>query len=443
MPGNATLDVTTNTEVILRVARWKNETNAPQGQVTGRVDKYPNMEYAGLLPRDVQVWLPPSYETATNKRYPVLYMHDGQQVFDPATSTHGIDWQVDETATRLIAEGKMQEIIIVAMNCTKDREEDYSDTDKGRLYADFIITKVKPFIDEKYRTMPDRGHTAVMGSSMGGRISFLLAWNHPEVFSMAGCFSSAFWGKMVKPVERYDGPAKNLRLYLDNGGVGLDRELQSGNDWMLEVLLRKGFVPGRNLVWFQDLSAEHNEAAWAKRAWMPLEYFFGIGEQVWTKDMAPLPKPLNAERLANPIPIKQLPALTVAGRKEVMHGAKMSTEIPALWEKALKASTSTGEFVGVSWYDVKDDEKFDYVAGQIVAGGGGPNMITVASNTYAVFEHRGSLSDLPKTTDFIYNCWIPRSSYEASQPSVMRFLKPNFSAPDFSAELRVPVRLEP
>jgi predicted alpha/beta superfamily hydrolase len=239
------------------------------------------MEGEGIKPRDVIVWLPPSYEKHRRKRYPVLYMHDGQNVFDPATSFLGVDWQVDEVADRLIRERKMQEIIIVAIYNTPDRRDDYSDTPKGRAYMRFIVEKLKPFIDQQYRTLPDRKHTAVMGSSMGGLISFLLVWNYPQVFSQAACLSPVFDHRdisvnAVPLVETYVGPSKKIRIYMDNGVVGLDEQLQPGCDAMLRALQAHGFKLGRNLEWYRDPDAEHNERAWAKRVWRPLLFMYGV-----------------------------------------------------------------------------------------------------------------------------------------------------------------------
>jgi len=199
-PPNRLLEVAEDATVTVRVARWKKPGARPRSKVTGDVRYHRNLEHPGLLPRDVLVWLPPGYESEPETRYPVLYLHDGQQVFDPATSMHGVDWQVDEAATDLIRKGRMRKIIVVAINNTSDRWQEYSDTPKGTLYADFIIRTLKPMIDATYRTEAGPEATAVMGSSMGGRISFLLAWNHPDVFSMAACLSSAFWGDMIREV---------------------------------------------------------------------------------------------------------------------------------------------------------------------------------------------------------------------------------------------------
>ena len=286
VPGNSVLNVRSNETVRIVVANWRDilYKEAPrkvEGQITGVVKYHRQMAGEGIKPRDVIVWLPPSYEKSPAKRYPVLYVHDGQNVFDPATSFLGVDWQIDETADRLIREGKMQEIVIIGIYNTTDRGQDYSDTPKGHAYMRFIVEKLKPFIDKQYRTMPERDHTAVMGSSMGGLISFLMVWNYPQVFSQAACLSPAFLDRDIKAnavplVETYDGPAKKIRIYMDNGGVGLDDRLQAGCEAMLRALQANGFKMGENLEWYRDPEAEHNERAWSKRVWRPLLFMYGV-----------------------------------------------------------------------------------------------------------------------------------------------------------------------
>ena len=278
VPGNSTLNVQSNETVTVVVANWKDVLHKVEGQITGTVKYHRQMEGEGIKPRDVIVWVPPSYEKATEKRYPVLYVHDGQNAFDPATSFLGADWQIDEVSDRLIREGELQEIIVVGIWNTDDRREEYSDTTKGRAYLRFIVEKLKPFIDREYRTRPEREHTGVMGSSMGGLISFLLVWNYPQAFSQAACLSPAFLFNDInapREVESYDGPAKNIRIYMDNGGVGLEGQLQPGCDAMLRALQEKGFKLDENLVWFRDPDAEHNERAWSKRVRRPLLFMFG------------------------------------------------------------------------------------------------------------------------------------------------------------------------
>lgn len=223
--------------------------------------------------RNIFVWLPPSYSTQSGKRYPVLYMHDGQNLIDPTTSFAGTDWRVDETVTRLIKEGKLKEIIVVGINNTADRLEEYSDSEKGENYIKFIIEELKPFIDSGYRTFADPRNNAVIGSSMGGLISLLMAWKHPEVFAMAGCMSSSFYydnDKIFETIRNYETPPRGVKLYIDHGEDGLVRGQK-----MFAFLTQMGFVIGTNLDYYYAPGAEHNEAAWAGRLERPLLFFFG------------------------------------------------------------------------------------------------------------------------------------------------------------------------
>src|SRR3990167_7589667 len=103
--------------------------------------------------RDILVWLPPSYKKEKQRRYPVLYMQDGQNIMDPRTAYIGVDWQVDETVSRLIKVGELQEIIIVGIYNTPERLEEYSDSPKGKNFMKFMVEQLKPFIDKYYRTM--------------------------------------------------------------------------------------------------------------------------------------------------------------------------------------------------------------------------------------------------------------------------------------------------
>jgi predicted alpha/beta superfamily hydrolase len=142
----------------------------------------------------------------------------------------------------------------------------------------FIIEKLKTFIDKNYRTLPDRKNIATLGSSSGGLISFMLAWEHPEIFSMAGCLSPALKIdelNYIPKISSYKGKKKQIKIYLDNGGVGLESRLQPGLDETIEVLKQKGYKVGKDLEVFIDKTAVHTEAAWAKRLWRPLLFMFG------------------------------------------------------------------------------------------------------------------------------------------------------------------------
>jgi predicted alpha/beta superfamily hydrolase len=223
--------------------------------------------------RDFFVWLPPSYIKNNDKKYPVLYMHDGQNLIDPKSAYAGKDWRVDETVTRLIKEHKINEIIVVGINNTEDRLEEYSDSQKGKKYLKFIVEELKPFVDSKYRTLSDKQHTAIIGSSMGGLISFLAAWKHPEIFSMAGCMSSSFYyndEKIFKTIDEYDGTKKHIKFYIDHGEDGLLRGQK-----MFCKLTQLGYVIGTDVDYFYARGAEHNESEWAKRLERPLIFFFG------------------------------------------------------------------------------------------------------------------------------------------------------------------------
>jgi len=227
--------------------------------------------------RDILIWFPLSYYES-NKEYPVLYMHDGQNLFDPHTSFIGYDWKVDEVTTKLIKENSINEIIIVAIYNTKDRLEEYNYfTDKGKRYARFIIRELKPFIDEKYRTNPKASGTGIMGSSMGGLISFQLFWNFPKIFGKAACLSNSFWvdnGAVFKMVNEADSliTSKN-KLYIDCGTE--EKELFGDFIKMIKILSDKNFNLDSNFKFYIDKGGHHSERDWAKRLHIPLKFLFG------------------------------------------------------------------------------------------------------------------------------------------------------------------------
>jgi predicted alpha/beta superfamily hydrolase len=228
-------------------------------------------------PRDVIVWVPPSYLTNKRRRYPVLYMHDGQNIIDPETSFLGIPWSLDTIARRLIRSNRIDEFIAVGIYNTPDRDSEYSGSQKGIHYAAFVANELKPMIDAAYRTKPGPRTTATMGASMGGLIAFLLAWWRPDVFSMAGCMSGAFMWKhnaILKEVKEYAGPKKEIRAYIDCGIKGIDSMLRSGNERMYKILAEKGYRKKAELHYYFDPRGDHNERDWSRRLWRPLTFFF-------------------------------------------------------------------------------------------------------------------------------------------------------------------------
>lgn len=260
--------------IFRRKRKFRKKISKGKVPVIGNVE-YHRRIYSRILDsnRDFFVWLPASYGENLSKNYPVLYMHDGQNLIDPKTSFAGKDWQVDETVTKLIREHRIKEIIVVGIHNSADRLEEYSDSERGKIYRKFLIEDLKPFIDSKYRTLTDNKNTAVMGSSMGGLASFLIAWNHPDVFSMAGCLSSSFYyndDKVFKMLDEYTGPKKPVKFYIDHGEDGLIRGQK-----MLCKLTQMGYVIGTDLDYFYARGAEHNETEWAKRLERPLLFFFG------------------------------------------------------------------------------------------------------------------------------------------------------------------------
>jgi predicted alpha/beta superfamily hydrolase len=272
--SNLRTRVTRDTTISDTVLFW---TNGPRkrvrGQITGVVRYHRGMKGAGLRDRDIIVWLPPDYDKNKNKRYPVVYMHDGQNIFDPATSAFGVDWAIDETVDSLIKIKKIQPVIVVGIYNTADRMKEYIPGEKGTAYMNFLVDVVKPFIDSTYRTKQDRANTIVGGSSAGGVISLMLVWEHPDVFSKAICMSPAFkrignlppdWN-YITTVRESKQKRKNVFFYLDNGGIGIDTALQEGVDEMLIALNAKGYKRGRDFVFIHDTGATHFEADWAKR----------------------------------------------------------------------------------------------------------------------------------------------------------------------------------
>lgn len=227
--------------------------------------------------RDIIVWLPQGYESPKKKKnhYPVLYMHDGQNIMDPKTAFIGKDWRVDETVSKLIRQKKIKEIIIVGIYNTPDRLDEYSWSDKGENYLKFLVDELKPFIDQNYRTLTESENTAIIGSSMGGLISFYAAWHYPEVFGKAGCMSSSFYynnDRSIRQVQDYAGQKKHIKFYIDHGEDGSLRGQR-----MFVELSKKGYEIGHDIDYFYSPGAAHNEKEWAARLERPLLFFFNNG----------------------------------------------------------------------------------------------------------------------------------------------------------------------
>lgn len=233
--------------------------------------------------RDIIIYLPPDYETS-DERYPVLYMHDGQNIFDASTSFSGVEWGADESAEELIKKGLMRPIIIVGIYYTgAERINEYSpwvDSSygggKGDLYAKFIVNTLKPYIDEHFRTLPDRENTAIMGSSMGGLISLYIGFEYNDVFSKIGAMSPSVWFANRKLVEyvRNAQVEDFTMVYVDIGTAEGSNPVDRLNDAreLYKVLLQKENL---EVFYIEDRGAPHSESAWARRLPEVLLYFFG------------------------------------------------------------------------------------------------------------------------------------------------------------------------
>ncbi len=233
--------------------------------------------------RNIIIYLPPDYENS-NDRYPVLYMHDGQNIFDASTSFSGIEWSADESAEKLINEGIIKPIIIVGIyNAGSERINEYSPWvdknyggGKGELYAQFIVNTLKPFIDDNFRTLSDRENTAILGSSMGGLISLYIGLKYNNVFSKIGVMSPSFWfvdRKVFEFVNSTEVPNDTL-IYMDVGtleGSNPDVYVNDARN-MYKLLQKKSNV---EVLYMEDRGAIHSESAWAKRFPEALIYFFG------------------------------------------------------------------------------------------------------------------------------------------------------------------------
>lgn len=231
--------------------------------------------------RSLRIYLPPSYQENPKKRYPVLYMHDGQNLFDAATSAFGTEWQVDEAINAAVRSGQMDEVIVVGVyNTNANRIYEYTpccDPSYGgggaNTYERFLIDTVKPYVDGAYRTLPAKANTALMGSSLGGLVSCYIARRNPAVFSKAGCLSSSFWWNneaFTKEVEVATVKVP-VRFYIDAGTVndGLPQTTR-----MDAALRADGYVQGTDLNFYTAQGASHNEASWAARISIPLVWLF-------------------------------------------------------------------------------------------------------------------------------------------------------------------------
>ena len=280
IPGNHVVKITSDTTIVIHVLNWKDDLR--WSTAAGQLHTHPAITGFGLKPRDLYVWLPPDYNDRPDKRYPVIYMHDGQNMFDRQRAALNSEWRLDETADSLINLKKIESIIIVGIANTSDRGHEYVDSDSGRIYMKLVTEVIKPFIDRAYRTRRDRESTATGGSSAGGLISLMLLWEHPEIFSKAACLSPAFKIHHIDYVKKVQTSGQNnysRLIYIDNGTIDLEALLQPGIDEMISALENRGLKKDLDYFLYIADGSVHNESAWARRTWRFLELFFPVENQ--------------------------------------------------------------------------------------------------------------------------------------------------------------------
>ncbi len=237
--------------------------------------------------RRVWVYLPPDY-ASSGKAYPVLYMHDGQNVFDAATSYAG-EWGVDEALDSLHAAGDPGVIVVAVDNGQQQRMNEYSPWihpqhggGEGDEYADFLANTLKPHVDARYRTRPGPESTGIMGSSMGGLISLYAALRHPEVFGRVGVFSPSLWFSDSVFVAARAGVASGARprMYFVSGGSEgpgtAPRIVVVSQQRMIDTLAAAGWTVGTDVLAAAPDDGEHREWFWRRE--FPAAYRWLFGE---------------------------------------------------------------------------------------------------------------------------------------------------------------------
>ena len=262
----------------------------PKRTITGKIKRHREFQSKILgNRRDVLVYLPRGYSRFSRKHYPVLYLQDGQNVFDATTSFAGVEWGVDETAQRLSRQNLIQPIIIVAVaNAGEDRIHEYAPTagvieskakrkerskGLGRKYGRFLIEELKPYIDKRYRTKPEAAFTGLGGSSLGGLLTLSLGLWFPNVFTRLIVMSPSVWWDdcviydMVDELDR----KPPLKVWLDTGTREPGWERARG---LVDRLIKKGWRLNDDLAYLEMNDAEHSEAAWAMRVEPALRFLF-------------------------------------------------------------------------------------------------------------------------------------------------------------------------
>lgn len=273
--------------------------------ISGQLIRVQSFASKFVKPRDVEIWLPPSYATSPTKTYPVLYMHDGQNVFDPSQSTYsGWDWGVDEALVTLIQQKKIPEVIVVAphsLDTTRTQDyfpekaatlklaefkEAFGEFDlenlSGDNYLRFLTQELKPHIDKTYRTKMGPEDTSIMGSSMGALISLYAISEYPDVFGAAGMVSTHLPladGALIDYYSQNLPDPATHRLYFDYGTLTLDHNYEIYQTRLDQQIESAGYVRGHNWTTRKFEGHDHSERAWRNRVHVPLMFLIA-GETI-------------------------------------------------------------------------------------------------------------------------------------------------------------------
>ncbi len=266
----------------------------PQGAgVRGRLVYWEDVPSAFLSEdRHVVVWLPPGYDDDPGKRYRVIYMSDGENLFDPRIASWGVDWGIDEAMMHGVENGEYEPAIVVGTWSTARRGYDYSPWHDAPAYARFLVDELMPRVNASFRTLTGAENTFHMGSSMGGLLSYYLVKNHPDVFSACGCVSSHFalseqvfadvmggegtdpMPYVVRDIERGDA-VRGGRFFFDYGTETLDSTYEKDHEPVRAWLLGQGLVEGRDFRMQRYDGADHSERAWRSRVGDQLQWLLG------------------------------------------------------------------------------------------------------------------------------------------------------------------------
>lgn len=266
------------------------------------LETHRDLNIPGLTRRRVDVWLPMAYHENPAQRFPVLYVQDGQMMFDQFHNRGG-GWKLHQAISNLAQEGKITPPIVVAIPSTINRQFEYlpvkalaypggreafeqttndefslAQQEMSEKYLLWLVETLKPAMDQRYRTLPEMENTALMGSSLGGMLSLYLLCEFPRVFSKAACLST-HWpilgeGMIGYLHEKLPEPGKH-KLYFDYGSEGLDQDY---GPWQLKVdalLKEKGWREGKDFTSWSFPGEDHTTTAWANRVHIPLTFLFG------------------------------------------------------------------------------------------------------------------------------------------------------------------------